>query len=204
MSRPDSFSVNALRERCAHAQRCSTLQAVTFGSMSAARTHMPAPEPRMLGKAEPDAQVSGKLLLMVLLFSARMVSLGKALFWPHAGGRVPVIWFPVSVSSLRKEARLSAEPHQTAVASVSPPLLAAKVPECPWQLVIVLEDCAAGVGICKICGACCNCARLLNGRPQMGALIQGRTSWLPRDCLHVLNESNRYRLSQRRVSIISR
>ena len=56
----------------------------------------------MLGKAAPDAQVSGKLPLMVLLFSARMVSLGKALFWPHAGGSVPVIWFPVSVSSLRK------------------------------------------------------------------------------------------------------
>ena len=70
--------------------------------MSAACTHMPAPEPRMLGKAAPDAQVAGKLPLMVLLFSARIVSLGKALFWPHAGGSVPVIWFPVSVSSLRK------------------------------------------------------------------------------------------------------
>ena len=117
----------------------------------------------MLGKAAPDAQVSGKLPLMVLLFSARMVSLGKALFWPQAGGRVPVIWFPVSVSSLRKEARLSAELHQAAVASARFPTQrrqTAHVSMCDS-----VRNCAAGVAVCKLSVACHTLARLLVHEP---------------------------------------
>ena len=52
---------------------------------------MPLPEPRMLGNAVPEAQASGKVPLTLLLLSARMASLGRALFWPQLGGRVPFI-----------------------------------------------------------------------------------------------------------------
>ena len=68
----------------------------------------------MLRNAALDAQVSGKLPLILLLFSARIVSLGKALFSPHAGGNVPLIWFPVSVSSLCTDTRLNSGLDQAA------------------------------------------------------------------------------------------
>ena len=63
---------------------------------------MPLPEPRMLGNAAPEAQASGKVPLTLLLLSARMASLGRALFWPQLGGSVPLIWFPAKVSSLHR------------------------------------------------------------------------------------------------------
>lgn len=53
--------------------------------------HIPLPEPRMLENAEPDAQASGNEPLILLLLSARMASLGSALFWPHVSGSVPLI-----------------------------------------------------------------------------------------------------------------
>ena len=64
-------------------------------------THSPLPELRMLGKAEPEAQASGKVPLILLLSSAAIASFGSAPFWPHAVGSVPLIWLPASVSSLQ-------------------------------------------------------------------------------------------------------
>ena len=63
---------------------------------------MPLPEPRMLGNAVPEAHASGNVPLTLLLLSARMASLGRALFWPQLGGSVPLIWLPANVSSLRR------------------------------------------------------------------------------------------------------
>lgn len=76
-------------------------------------THMPLPEPRMAGNAEPEAQASGKDPLMLLLLSARMASFGSALLWPHAGGSVPLIWLPVSVSSLHRQKVHQHRDHHT-------------------------------------------------------------------------------------------
>lgn len=41
---------------------------------------MPLPEPRMAGNAVPEAHASGKVPLTLLLLSAKMASLGNALF----------------------------------------------------------------------------------------------------------------------------
>ena len=80
--------------RCLHG-RVSGMPCI-FGQAA----HMPLPEPRMLGKAAPEAHASGKVPLTLLLLSARMASLGRAPFWPQAGGSVPLIWLPAIVSSL--------------------------------------------------------------------------------------------------------
>ena len=69
-----------MESRCAHSREYSSSAANTMVRLSGGLTHMPLPDPRMLGNAVPDAQVSGNAPLMLLLLSAMMPSLGNALF----------------------------------------------------------------------------------------------------------------------------
>ena len=71
--------------------RCCDNMHADFVYVMRQAAHIPLPEPRMLGNAEPEAQASGNEPLILLLLSARMASLGSALFWPHDGGSVPLI-----------------------------------------------------------------------------------------------------------------